>query len=332
MHDTPYPSPLTGQEPSLGGDEPRLSGLEPLLGGARRAEADLSRIEAIMNASSANERAEIIDYIIRMGQGGVYVRELIQVIPPHARHKIGNWRGTFTVGQRCAAIDALGALGGAESIPILLESLAEPIYRVRQAAEKALLAVASRLDPADPLTRPAIKALAGGLRSFSLWARQVVARILAGMPADHVLGPLLFDVLSTEEWWARREAAWVLGCLGDRRATVRLISTLKDESAAVRASAAWALGRLDAPVAIPPLSDALADVDEIVRAAVAGALGAHITRLPDTDDAFKPTLARLVTVLETEVDPSVRTAVLEALAAIDAPEAKVALHEVLNGK
>jgi HEAT repeat protein len=332
MQDTPFSSPLTGQEPSLGGGGPHLSGLEPLLGGARRAEADLSRIETILNASSSDERAEIIDYIIRMGQGGVYVRELIQVIPPHARHKIGNWRGTFTVGQRCAAIDALGVLGGAESIPILLEPLADSAYRVRQASERALVAISSRLDPVDPLTRSAITALAGGLSSFSLGARQVVARILATMPADLVLGPLLFNALSTEEWWARREAAWVLGSLGDRRATMRLITVLKDESAAVRASAAWALGRLDAPVAIASLLGALADEDEIVRAAVVEALGAHITRLPDTDDAFKPTLARLVTLLETEVDPSVRTAVLEALAAIDAPEAKIALHEVLNGK
>lgn len=332
MRDTSYPSSLTGQEPSLGGDGTHLSGLEPLLGGERRAEADLSRIESILNAGSAGEHAEIIDYIIRMGQEGVYVRELIQVIPPHARHKIGNWRGTFTVGQRCAAIDALRALGGAESIPILLEVLADSTYRVRQASEKALVAVTARLDLVDPLSRPAIKALVGGLRSFSLWARQVVARILAGMPADQVLGPLLFDALSTEEWWARREAAWVLGCLRDRRATVRLIATLKDESAAVRASAAWALGRLDAPVAIAPLLEALSDVDEIVRAAVVEALGAHVTRLPDTDDAFKPTLTRLVAMLETEVDPSVRTAVLEALAAIDAPEARIALHEVLNGK
>lgn len=332
MQDTPYSSPLTGQEPSLGGDGPRLSGLEPLLGGARRAEADLSRIETILNAGSTGERSEIIDYIIRMGQGGVYVRELIQVIPPHARHKIGNWQGTFTVGQRCAAIDALGALGGAESIPILLEPLADSTYRVRQASERALMAISSRLDPADSLMRAAITALVEGLSSFSLGARQVVARILAAMPADLVLGPLLFGALSTEGWWARREAAWVLGTLGDRRATVRLIATLKDESAAVRASAAWALGRLDAPVAITPLSEALTDEDEIVRAAVVEALGAHVTRLPDTDDAFKPTLARLVNMLETEVDPSVRTAVLEALAAINAPEAKIALHEVLNGK
>jgi HEAT repeat protein len=111
-----------------------------------------------------------------------------------------------------------------------------------------------------------------------------------------------------------------------------LVATLKDESATVRASAAWALGRLNAPVAIPPLLEALADIDEIVRAAAVEALGAHITRLPDTDDAFKPTLTRLVKVLETEADPSVRTTVLETLATIDAPEAKIALHEVLNGK
>jgi HEAT repeat protein len=332
MQDTTYPPSLTGQEPSLGGDGPSLSGFEPLLGGARRAEADLSRLELLLNTTSPEERSESVAYIVRMGQAGVYIRELIQVIPPNARHKIGNWRGTFTLGQRCAAIDALGALGGAESIPILLESLADSTYRVRQASERALVAVASRLDPADPLTRSAMKALAEGLKSFSLWARQIVARILANMPADLVLGPLLFNALSTEEWWARREAAWVLGSLGDRRATVRLITTLRDESAAVRASAAWALGRLHAPVAIPPLLESLADIDETVRAAAVEALGAHITRLPDTDDLFKSTLTRLVNVLQTEADPSVRTAVLEALATIDAPEAKIALHEVLNGK
>jgi HEAT repeat protein len=303
--------------------------MEPLLGGARRAEADLSRIEAILNAS-AEEHADIIDYIAQLGQSSVYVRELIQVIPPHARHKIGNWRGTFTLGQRCAAIDALGALGGPESIPVLLEALTDSTYRVRQASEAALEAVASRLDPTDSHTRAAVAALVGGLSSFSLGARKVVVRILSGMPPDLVLGLLLFNALTAEEWWARREATWVLGRLGDRRATMRLIATLKDESAAVRSSAAWALGQLDAPVAIRALSERLNDLDEAVRAAAVEALGAQIARLPDTDEQFRPALDRLVDVLAIDNDPSVRTAVLEALAAIDAPEAKISLHNVLN--
>jgi HEAT repeat protein len=316
----------------LGGDLPAMSGMEPLLGGTRRAEADLSRIEAILNASSSERLAEIVTYVLRMGQTAVYVRELIQVIPLHARHKIGNWRGTFNLGQRCAAIEALGMLGGAEAIPILLESLADSTYRMRQAAEHALVSVVSRLDPADPHMRAAVATLAGGLRSFSLGARKVVARILSEMPTDLVLGALLFDALSAEEWWARREAAWVLGHLGDRRATVRLIATLKDESATVRASVVWALGRLDAPVAIPPLGGMLNDPDEAVRAAAVEALAAQVVRLPDTDEQVRSILDRLVAVLEVDHDPSVRTAVLEALAAIDLPEAKIALHEVLNGR
>lgn len=309
-----------------------MSGMEPLLGGARRAEADLSRIEALLNTPSARERAEIIDYVSRMGQTGVYVRELIQVIPLHARHKIGNWRGTFTLGQRCAAIDALAVLGGAESIPILVDVLADSTYQVRQAAERALISITSRFDTADPQTRPAIAALSAGLRSFSLGARKVVARILSEMPADLVLGQLLFDSLSAEEWWARREATWVLGRLGDRRATMRLIAILQDTEEVVRASAAWALGRLNAPVAIQPLAKLLEDRDEAVRAAAVEALGAQLARLPNTDDQFRPTLDRLVNVLATDHDPSVRTAVIDALAAIDAPEAKIALHEVLNGR
>ncbi|MBN1312345.1 MAG: HEAT repeat domain-containing protein [Anaerolineae bacterium] len=304
--------------------------MEPLLGGARRAEADLSRIETILN-TGPEERTEIINYIARLGQSSVYVRELIQVIPPHARHKIGNWRGTFTLGQRCAAIDALAVLGGAESIPVLLESLADSTYRVRQASEKALETVASRLDPTDSHTRAAVTALVGGLSSFSLGARKVVVRILSGMPPNLVLGLLLFEALIAEEWWARREATWVLGRLGDRRATMRLIATLKDESAAVRASAAWALGRLDAPVSIQPLIERLDDQDEAVRAAAVEALAAQIARLPDRDERFRPALDRLVDVLAVDNDPSVRTAVLEALAAIDAPEAKISLHNVLNG-
>ena len=309
-----------------------MSGLEPLLGGTRRAEADLSRIEMLLNTTSAEERVEIIDYVSRMGQTSVYVRELIQVIPLHARHKIGNWRGTFTLGQRCAAIDALAALGATESIPVLVEALADSTYRVRQAAEKALVAIAARLDAASPHNRAAVTALSAGLRSFSPGARKVVARILSVMPADLVLGQLLFDSLSAEEWEARRETAWVLGRLGDRRATMRLIATLKDESAAVRSSAAWALGQLDAPVAIQPLIEMLDDRDEAVRAAAVEALGAQIARLPDTDEQFRPTLDRLVDVLAIDHDPSVRTAVLEALVAIDVPEVKIVLHEVLNGK
>ncbi len=42
----------------------------------------------------------------------------------------------------------------------------------------------------------------------------------------------------------RREAAWILGIMYEKRALVSLISTLKDENKEVREFAAWSLGRI----------------------------------------------------------------------------------------
>jgi HEAT repeat protein len=321
---------LTGLEPALGGDSVRLSGLEPILGGLQRPEADSARIQALIGSASAQHRAEIIGFVIRMGQSEAYVKELLQVIPARARQKVGGWRGNVTLTQRCLAIEALGQLGGAESLGPLLITLADSTYQVRQAAEEAIGAICERLDPGHPKTRKAVAALAGALGSPSLGTRKVAAQALARLPADLVLGPLLRDALASGEARARREAAWVLGQLGDRRATARLVEALADASASVRAAAVWALGRLDAPVAMSRIETLFADPDENVRAAAVEAYGALSARLSGVDDEFRPALDRLAALLKTETDLAVRTTVLEALAAIDAPEARIALHAILN--
>lgn len=326
MSQTYNVTPLSGREPQLSGDDPpRLTGMEPLLGGFQRV-VDTSRIQVLLDASSEQEREAALEQITRFGQAGIYAGELAQVIPERARQKTNNWRGRFTTGQRCRAIAALAVIGSNESIPPLLDALNDSIHPVREGASAALTAICERLPPEDPRTKATYRIMTGALRTLPVGARKVVARILAQAPPELVLGPLLCDGLTAEEWGARREAAWVLGMLGDPRATKRLVSALSDPSAAVRASAAWALGRLEAPGVIKPLHLAMHDDDEVVRAMAVEALGTHAARLPTFDRDFRPTLDLLVVALYDE-DLSVRQAAWEALSAIDAADARLALHE-----
>ncbi len=317
----------SGQEPGLGGNtRPQLTGLEPMLGGARRAAVDTAHIQALLDGVPAEQQHQILDNVRRFGQADLYARELALAIPAHARQKVGSWRGTFTPGQRIRAIRALALIGSYESIPPLLDVLADQTYRqVASEAGKALTAICARLDPAAPRTRQVFRDMTGMLRTLPVIGRKVVARILAAAPPDLVLGPLLKDALTAGEWWARREAAWVLGTLGDRRATRRLIDALGDESSTVRASAAWALGRLDAPVAVSPLAAAAEDADEVVRAAAVEALGAQTANLSALDGRFRQAIDLLIASLSDD-DLSVRHAALEALNAVNAPEARMALE------
>ncbi len=322
---------FSGREPRLGGDDALdLTGFEPLLGGARRAGADMGRIQALLDAPSGEERHRLLAYVARLGQTSLYAQELAQIVPARARQRVGNWRGSFTPGQRCAAMDALAEIGGTESIVPLLEALDDAVFEVRQAAGRALTAICGRLPQDDRRTKIVYRALVEALRTPALSGRKVVARILAAAPPDLVLGPLLREGLKAQEWGARREAAWVLGALGDQRATRRLVAALGDPSAAVRGAAAWALGRLDAPVVIAPLSGALDDPDEVVRAAVIEALSAQAVRLSPDDEAFVPTLALVASGLQ-DPDISVRHATREALTALAAiPDARRALRALIG--
>ena len=322
---------LSGSEPQLGGNNVLpLTGYEPLLGGIRRAGADMSRVLALVNAEQIAERERILRMVRRLGQIDVYAQELAQVVPRRARIKTGNWRGSFTPGQRIRAMETLQQIGSYESLVPLLDVLSDDTYAVRRAAEKSLTAICTRLDPSLRQTRIAFKALVESLRELPLIARKVVARILADAPPDLVLGPLLSDGLDAPEWYARREAAWTLGKLGDQRATHRLIDTLADPSSAVRSSTAWALGHLQAPIAIQPLMTLLDDQDEVVRAAAIEALGTLASRLSRLDPDLTATLDRIIGMLH-DSDMAVRHAALEALVDLQhRPEARQALNRFVN--
>ncbi|GAB4478726.1 MAG: hypothetical protein Kow00124_23450 [Anaerolineae bacterium] len=323
----PNDSPTTGREPQLGGQEASiLSGYEPLLGGMHRQPVDAELLALLLNTPDLRRRGAVLEHIRHFGQSDIYAGALAEVIRPHARRMIGSWQAAYSPSQRRHAIQALAVIGSYESVVPLLVVLSDSIYEVREAARAALPQVCARFDPADPRTQLTYQALIDALGALPLGARKVVATILGSAPADQVLALLLRRGLTAESHEARRETAWVLGTLGDVRATRRLVDALADESASVRAAAAWALGRMPTHAAIGPLAGAAStDPDELVRAAAAEALGTHAAHMHRDDDQLSGPIDALVAALNDRT-PTVREAALEALKSIDAPLARIALH------
>jgi HEAT repeat protein len=323
-------SPTSGAEPQISSTQGRarthpLSGFEPLLGGTRRAGADPERVQALITAATPDDQARLLDYVDRLGQTPIYAHELAQIIPARARQTVGDWHGTFTPGQRVNAMAALARIGSYESILPLIEALDDDISRVRNAARDALTAICRRLDPDDRRTKAVFHVLVEALGLLKVSGRKVIAGILASSPPELVLRPLLRRGLTSREWQARRESAWVLGTLGDARATRRLVDALQDDSAAVRTSAAWALGRLDVPEAIPALGSTLStDPEEVVRATAVESLGTQLARLDGSDERFAPALGLIVDHLS-DTD-AVRAAAIEALTGLDSPYARQAVR------
>lgn len=319
-HDAPEYSPQIG-----GGSA--LSGYEPLLGGLRRAPLDADRIARLLQVRSDSERRLLLLQVADYGLTAQYARELAEAMLPGARHRVGDWHGTFTQGQRVAAIEALAHIGSYESILPLLEGVADSTFVIRSSAGQALMRVIGRLDPADRRTALAYRALVDALRILPLGGRKLVADLLARAPVELVIGPLLIRGLSAPEWGARCDSALVLGRLGDKRAVRRLLDTLADPSSAVRAACAWSLGRFDAPPVLSALADcSRSDPDEAVRGAAVEALGQHAQRRWNQQQALEPAIEPILEALKHR--DSVRQAALDALAEIDAPAARQALEKL----
>jgi HEAT repeat protein len=104
--------------------------------------------------------------------------------------------------------------------------------------------------------------------------------------------------------------------LGDTRAVVPLIGRIQEPRAPLRRQAVAALGTLGDARAASALIVALNDADATVRAAAATSLGQ--LRFPES-------VWSLGALLETEADPEVGTAVLNALAAIGTPSSVEAI-------
>lgn len=151
---------------------------------------------------------------------------------------------------RWQAIEALGVLGKSEqSVNTLIAALQDPNHIVRW---NAALTLGEAGD--ERVTLPLLEILedeSKDVREMAEWA-------LVELSGKIV--PSLIEVLTQHpDWWIRREAARILGLIGDERATEPLLQALSDRSERIRENVAEALGRIGRPRAIKGLIHALQD-------------------------------------------------------------------------
>lgn len=111
----------------------------------------------------------------------------------------------------------------------------------------------------------------GGMGNLTSPGEQAASALVS--IGSRAFEPVL-GTLKSALWVARRNAAWAMGALADRRAVEALIAALNDSEAAVREQVAWALGALSDRAAAPALIERLKDSDDRVRRQAAWALGA----------------------------------------------------------
>jgi HEAT repeat protein len=153
------------------------------------------------------------------------------------------------------AVAALGIIGAAEAIPVLIEALDDRDGFVQG------LAIVALGKMGDRATEPLIAALDRG----STAATQRVAKAL-GMIGDERAVELLIGLLGDADGFVRGNAAEALGNIGDVRAASRLIAALADD--AIFEKVAEALACIGEP-AVEPLTKTLNDPNLRVRCGAA---------------------------------------------------------------
>lgn len=120
----------------------------------------------------------------------------------------------------------------------------------------------------------AVEPLIGALARKESEARRNAAWALGAIGDKRAVMPLTETLRRDSDEKTREHAAWALGALGDRRANEAISAALNDSSANVREQAAWAAGAIGEDGAVPSLIASLSDESPRVREQSAWALGA----------------------------------------------------------
>ncbi len=176
-----------------------------------------------------------------------------------------------------AALHALAGCGSAESIPIVLEYLADASPVVRA---EAMGAAGALLDPSKPDGR-AVEPLVAALRARALTdaERASLARLLGRTGAPRA-APSLTALLGAREPSLRLAAIVALGQLGPAGADDALLSLLREPDAEVRLRTAVALSTAGGERSREALLGWIDGGDGIDRAAVVTALAGVLARAP----------------------------------------------------
>lgn len=188
--------------------------------------------------------------------------------------------------------------------------LSDPDARAREAAAEVLAVLR---DPAS------IAGLGRALEDAEASVRGAAAMALGNSRSSEATSFLLGH-LDDADPEVRHAVITALEDLGDTRAVVPLIGRIQEQRASLRRQAAQALGALGDARAVGALVVALADADAGVRVAAAAALG----KLKASDAVWS-----LGTLLESEADPEVQAAALDALGNIATPTAVDAVLRAL---
>lgn len=156
---------------------------------------------------------------------------------------------------RRLAVIGLGEDQADETIHWLIQMLADPVNKVRNNAERALMKRERQMAAIG------VEALLAMLNHPVALTRSPAARLLGQSKDDRALQPLL-NMIESEEWLERMWAAKSLGDLGKAASIPVLTDKVKtDEKNRVRAAAADALGALR-PEGIEELLKEIAENDE----------------------------------------------------------------------
>ncbi|XGI84209.1 HEAT repeat domain-containing protein [Halorutilales archaeon Cl-col2-1] len=156
---------------------------------------------------------------------------------------------------RKTAAYALGSVGGEEVIDPLLDSLTDDEVLVRESITIALIEILSKA-PVEESHR----------------IREKIASRLEDLDTEMGVAPVVSALEESSQAPIRRNAAWLLGHIGNRRMIDPLIDALEDDDQQVRRLAATSLTEIGQP-AVYHLTDALRHREPEVRKMAAFALG-----------------------------------------------------------
>lgn len=180
--------------------------------------------------------------------------------------------------------------------------LSDPDARAREAAAEVLAVLRDA---------GSVAGLGRALEDAEASVRAAAAMALGNSRSDEATSFLLGH-LDDADPEVRHAVIVALEDLGDARAVVPLIGRIQEQRASLRRQAARALGALGDTRAVGALVVALGDADAGVRVAAAAALG----ELKAADAVWS-----LGNLLESEADPEVQSAALDALGTIGTPTA-----------
>lgn len=259
--------------------------LEALEGRARGGEGAACReLVSLLAVKENGVSGRAYAILIGLGQAGVpYLLEEVDTADREQREHVIAALGNLKVrealpaigrvledrrlGRRYIAAWALGEIGDAAGVPMLLAALDDEDAEVRRYATRSLI----------KLNREAVEPLIAFLPAAPPRAAAAAVRALGAIGDRRALEALLAQTAGA----GRSEAFLALGKLKDPRAEAALVAGLSDADWQLRMNAAMALGPLGGPAAAAALEKTLADEVPVVREWSARSLemitGRHVT-------------------------------------------------------